>query len=262
MKKITLPLLAAGLLFTACTSYKNVGLWMDTQTLPTLTSGAAPASVTVAVTTDEDVVGIPDKGLLADKSGYVVPLPFVGFFGKKLTLKPGETSLQDPMEANLKAAVENELNAKNLSPADKYTLNLKVDSSNFKFKYNNKGYIIVLLVITFGSKKESCTPTDLGLTVTYELKKGETVVKTGTVNKVTHSDEKITASYQPGFYDPYFGDPTKSPTQRAVASQQAFAFGGAISTMQNGLAYGFNEYNKLIVETAKDITEQVSPSIK
>jgi hypothetical protein len=236
---------------------------MDTQKLPELTAAGTPASVTVTVETGDDLVGIADNGAITDKKGYLVPLPFVGFFGKKFNLKPGETSLKDPLQDNLKIAVENELNAKNLASAEKYTLNVKVDSSNFKFRYNNKGYVVVVLVVAIGGKKEWCTPTDLGLAVTYELKKGETVVKSGKVNKTSHSDERITASYQPGFYDPYnAGDMTKSATQREVASHYAFAFGGAISTMNNGLAYSFNEYNKLIVETAKEIAEDVAPSVK
>jgi hypothetical protein len=262
MKKIAPSLLAFGMLLSSCTSYKNVGVWMDSQKLPALTSVGSSESVMVSVQSESDIIGLPEKGLLADKSGYVVPLPFVGFFGKKLTLKPGETSLQDPLVENLKTAVENELNMAKLSPSEKYTLNIKVDSSNFKFRYNNKGYVVVVLIVTFGHKKEWCTPTDLGLSVSYELKQGDKVVQTGELNKSLHSDEKITATYQPGFYDPYFGDDTKSPSQHAVTTHYNFAFGGAISTMQNGLSYSYNQYNKLIVETAKDITGQVTPAIK
>lgn len=261
MKKIVLAGLTAALMLSACTSYKNVGLWMDSQTLPAMTSVAKPGAIAVTIESSPDLQGIPEKGTLAEKKGYLVPLPFVGFFGKNLLLKPGETTLQTPLEENLKTSLENELASKNLTLTENYTLKVTVDSSNFKFRYRNKGFVVWLFILQFGHKKEWCAPTDLSLSVTYELKKGETVVKKGSVTKTANSDEKITSSYQPGFADPYGANSGKSQSQRAVAGQYQFAFGGAIGTMQNGINYGFVEYNKLIVETSQEITNQVVPEL-
>jgi hypothetical protein len=236
---------------------------MDTQQLPSMTSVAVPGSVKVNVEHTEDVEGLPEKGTLAQKSGYLVPLPFVGFFGKNLLLKPGETSLESPMVENMKIAMENEIAAKNPALTETYQLNIKVDSSNFQFRYRNKGFVVWLLILQFGSKKEWCSPTDLSLSVSYELKKNDEVIKKGALTKTKHSDDKVTASSQPGFADPYgAGDPMKSPTQQAVGQQYAFAFGGAVNTMQNGLHNGFTLYNQLIQETAKQVTEEITPSLK
>jgi hypothetical protein len=263
MKKITLTALVAGTLFYSCVSYKGVGQMMDGQTLPTLTSVSKPASVAVTVETGSDLMGVPDKGTIQKKSGYLVPLPFVGFFGKHLTLQPGETSLENSLQSNLATSLENELAAAKLTLTEDYNLNVKVDSTNFNFKYNNKGYLVWIFIIQFGGKKEWCTPNNMAITTTYELKKGDVVVKKGTVTNSSQNTEKITATSQPGLADPYApGDMNHSPTQQAVAGQYAFAFGGAASTISNGLNQGFTDYNKLIIDTSRDIVKQITPSLK
>jgi hypothetical protein len=263
MKKVTLAALATGMLFYSCVSYKGVGPMMDGQALPALTSVAKPSSIVINVETGADLAGVPDNGTIQKKSGYLVPLPFVGFFGKHLTLQPGETSLESSLQSNLTTALENELAAAKLTLSEEFKLNVKVDSTNFNFVYNNKGYVVWLFILQFGGKKEWCTPNNMAITTTYELVKGDKVVKKGTVTNNSKNTEKITSSSQPGFADPYGpANQNHSATQAAVAGQYQFAFGGAFGTINNGLNQGFADYNKLIVDTAKDIVKQISPSLK
>ena len=264
MKKFTV-LAVCTALFAACVSYKPVPRYIDKQKLPELAMSSDSAkSIKVEVERSSTIKGLPDKAVLLEKSQYVVPLPFVGFFGGKLLMQAGDTSLAAPLYDNLEAALSNELaiampeNAKG-----NYVLKVKVDSSNFTLRYKRKGYVIWIGILQFGSKKEYCSPRDLSLSVSYELFNNGVSVKKGALTKTNHSDEKIFSNTPLPHAKPYDPlNPMDSPSKAAVRSQDAFAFGGIGGTITNGLDHAFLAYNDLIVEISKEIASDAKNATK
>ena len=264
MKKVCL-LLFMGALMSGCVFYGPVAGYMDTQKLPELSrTGDSLKNVQLEIARTSSITGIPDKGTLAEKSQYVVPLPFVGFFGGKLLMKPGDTSLVSPMYDNLDVSLRNEMAASfPKSMQGNYVLKVKVDSSSCAFRYKRKGYVVWIFFIQFGGKKEYCSPRDISLSVSYELLDNGVVVKKGAFTKTSHSDEKISAATpwpQAKPYDPT--NPADSPSAAAVRQQGAFAFGGIGATLSKGLEHTFYAYNDLIVDVSKQIVAETKDSVK
>ncbi|HEU4716848.1 MAG TPA: hypothetical protein VFU15_03400, partial [Bacteroidia bacterium] len=150
--------------------------------------------VAVEVQRPDSIHGIPGKARLPHKSQYVVPLPFVGFFGANVLMSPGQPTL-DPLADNLNSALKHEISLNYPQTLNnKYTLKVKVDSSDFDIRYRKKGYLVVLFFVWFGSKKEYCTMDKLSLSASYELYDGDSLVKKGAVTKNNSSNEKILGS--------------------------------------------------------------------
>lgn len=263
MKKIFWALLG-GLLLQGCVFYGPVARYMDTQKLPELSATGDPLNnVTIDIARNASVTGIPEKGKLVEKSQYVVPLPFVGFFGGHLLMKPGDSSLVSPLYDNLNTSLQNEITAgypQNLQ--GHYVLKVNVDSSSFQFRYKRKGYVIWLFLM-FMHKKEYCDNRDLSISVSYDLLRDGVSVKKGSLTKTSHSDEKISSNTpmpEAKPYDPL--NPMDSPSAAAVRQQDAFAFGGIGGTVDNGLQHGFYAYNDLIVEVSKQIVNDTKDVVK
>lgn len=264
MKKLSLIAICAAM-FAACVSYKPVPRYIDSQKLPELAlTGDSAKNIKVEIERTNAISGLPGKAVLAQKSQYVVPLPFVGFFGGKLLMKPGDTSLATPLYNNLETSLTNEL-ATSLPEniPGNYELKVKVDSSNFALRYQRRGFVIWVFILQFGHKKEYCSPRDLSLSVSYELLNNGVSVKTGAFTKTSHSEEKVfsnTPLPHARPYDPM--NPMDSPSSAAVRSQDAFAFGGIGGTISAGLNHAYLAYDDLIVEVSKQIASEVKGEVK
>jgi hypothetical protein len=263
MKK-TIAFFASVILLAGCTFYGGLGKQMDARTLPALAASTDSISkVSVEIEKTAAVEGIPMKGAVPKKSQYVVPLPFVGFFGANVVMKPGAPTLVSPLYANLETALKGEIqNSYPKGMNNNYVLKMKVDSSNFTFRYHKKGFMIWVFIVQFGKKKEWCSPSDLSLSVSYELLNNGVVVKKGAVTKVKHDTEKILSTTPIPNARPYNSfDPFDSPSKAMVRDQQQFAFGGSAGTIAHGLDYNLAQYNILIQDVAKQVIDETKTSV-
>lgn len=257
--------LAMSALLAGCTSFGSLGKQMDSKTLPLFIAVRedSTSQVKIEIEKTTSITGIPELGCVPKKSQYVVPLPFVGFFGAKALLQPGEKTIVSPMYSNLEAAIKGEMEGsypKNLK--NKYTLKLKVDSSNFTFNYYKKG-VVIWFFISIMHKKEYCSPSNMSITTSYELLENGITVKKNSVTKTKHSEEKIFSTTPIPAAKPYdMNDPFDTQAKASVRAQDQFAFGGAAGTIAHGFSYNLAQYNILIQDLAKQIIEETKASVK
>ncbi len=259
MKKIIAPFLVFAVLFTACYSVKKADKFISTIKLPAVAKSAPVANLKVTIDEKSFFDSIPDQAQLKKAGRYFIPLPFVAFWKANYYCTPGKQTFKDSLIQNITSSVNSAM--ANVLPAGNtsaYELILKQESSNFKFKYNNKGFIVVLLIVTFGNKKEFVSPVTMDMTLNYQLKKDGVVIKSG---KVTQS-KQITEKIEGDTPLPYVNDPLKTPTQNANAMHYQFAAGDAGKTIKNGMLFGLVEYNNMMREAVSAIAGEAKKTIQ
>ena len=269
MKKISLFLLAT-VIITACSTKKLLTAGIASGKMPDISKSAITNSK-FKVETIDTKKGFPATDQIIKNRSYVIPLPFCAFYKQHYTCSPGQKSFS-AMAPDLSAIFSNELKEAGVKDnlSGNYSLKLKIEESNFKFEYNNKGSIIILIILEIRNKKEFIMPMTCSMKVSYELMKDNAVIKKGIVTKEEKITEKISADVPlpdgPTYTREYGWDPAsgtfKNQEHYNTAKDYQQLQGGTYTEATHAMAYGYTLILNLMSTVSKDICAEIKDSVK
>jgi hypothetical protein len=270
MKKSLICLCLAVLVLGACGTKKLLTAGIASSKIPDITK----TTVTIPnfkITVQDSKEGIPTSDQLVKNTSYVVPLPFFAFYKQHYTCTPGQGAFAS-LAPGLEAIFSNEVKEAGFADDLKssYNLKLKVEETNFKFEYMNKGTIIVLLILTIRNKNEYVAPMTCSMKVSYELSKDNAVIKKGTISK----EEVVTSKISTGVPLPtgptYKKNPAYSP--HVYTGQPEYTYntrndyqqlqGGTYTEARHAMTYGYTVMFNLMSNASKDICSEIKSLVK